>query len=139
MKSFSRMINKLILVREIDFADLRLGQMLATFQRNILQHCCMMLRQVLDALAKRTQHCRCLCAPCPWRSTSGPSACPKILANASLNFSYKIKMYRTCFVYNKAFRIFSKILRDRRNKLVSFITCKQCSTFQQKGYLMLRW
>ena len=28
----------------------------ATFQRNILRHCCMMLRQLLTGLAKRTQH-----------------------------------------------------------------------------------
>ena len=27
-----------------------------TFQRNILQHCCMILRHVLNGLAKRTQH-----------------------------------------------------------------------------------
>ena len=32
------------------------GQTLATFQRNILQHCCMMLRHVLNGLVKRTQH-----------------------------------------------------------------------------------
>ena len=36
--------------------SLRPGQTLATFQRNILQHCCMMLRQLLNELAKRTQH-----------------------------------------------------------------------------------
>ena len=35
---------------------LRPGQTLATFQRNILQYCCMMLRHVLNGLAKRTQH-----------------------------------------------------------------------------------
>ena len=35
---------------------LRPGQTLATFQRNILQHCCMMLRHVLNGLAKRSQH-----------------------------------------------------------------------------------
>ena len=34
----------------------RPDQTLATFQRNILQHCCMMLRQLLNGLAKRTQH-----------------------------------------------------------------------------------
>ena len=32
------------------------GQTLATFQRNILQHCCMMLRHVLNGVVKRTQH-----------------------------------------------------------------------------------
>ena len=51
---------------------LRPGQTLATFQRNILQHCCMMLLQLLNGLAKRTQHfnatCRCLCAPGLWRT-----------------------------------------------------------------------
>ena len=35
---------------------LRPGQTLATFQRNILQHCCMMLRQLSNRLAKCTQH-----------------------------------------------------------------------------------
>ena len=35
---------------------LRPGQTLVTFQRNILQHCCMMLRHVLNGVAKRTQH-----------------------------------------------------------------------------------
>ena len=35
---------------------LRPGQTLATFQRNTLQHCCMMLRKLLNGLAKRTQH-----------------------------------------------------------------------------------
>ena len=39
-----------------DAKRLRPGQTLATFQHNILQHCCMMLRQLLNGLAKRTQH-----------------------------------------------------------------------------------
>ena len=32
------------------------GQTIATFQRNISQHCCIMLRHVAEGLAKRTQH-----------------------------------------------------------------------------------
>ena len=58
---------------------LRPGQTIATFQRNILQHCCMMLRQVMIGLAKRNilnifnATCQCLCASGPWRATSGPS------------------------------------------------------------------
>ena len=43
---------------------LRPGQTLATFQRKILQRFCMMLRHLLNGLAKRSQHfnatCRCL-------------------------------------------------------------------------------
>ena len=58
---------------------LRPGQTLVTFQRNILQHCCMMLRHVLNGVAKRTQHFHHFqrnmpMFMCPWRATSGPSA-----------------------------------------------------------------
>ena len=41
--------------------NLRPGQTLATFQRNILQHCCVMLRHELNGVAKRTQHFQQFC------------------------------------------------------------------------------
>ena len=45
-----------MLYTSVILAPLRPGQTLATFQSNILQHCCMMLRHVLNGPAKRTQH-----------------------------------------------------------------------------------
>ena len=54
----------------------RPGQTFATFQRNILQHCCMMLPQVLNEPARRTQHFQrnMWMLMCSWQATSGPSA-----------------------------------------------------------------
>ena len=43
------------LVMQCQGIGLRPGQTLATFQRNVLQHCCMMLRHVLNGVAKCTQ------------------------------------------------------------------------------------
>ena len=40
----------------LNLLSLRPSQTLATFQRNILQHCCMMLQHVLNEVVKRTQH-----------------------------------------------------------------------------------
>ena len=60
---------------------LRPGQTLATFQRNIVQHCCLMMRHLLNGLAKRTQHFKqfrsnmwMLMCPGLWHTTNGPSA-----------------------------------------------------------------
>ena len=53
---FSRLMHALRAYCHRVLTLLRPGQTLATFQRNILKHCCMMLRHVLNGVAKRTQH-----------------------------------------------------------------------------------
>ena len=73
---------------------LRPGQTLATFQRNILQYCCMMLRHVLNGLAKRTQHI----------ATGWPNVrnmlCPTMLQDVALKSCERLPgLYPACLFF----------------------------------------
>ena len=88
---------------------LRPGQTLATFQSNILQHCCMMLRHVLKRLAKRTQHFQhfqrkiwILCAPGPWHATSGPSA-HALVQQCCVNVAKRVQHHTTSEMLREKF------------------------------------
>ena len=69
----------------------------------------MMLRHVLNGLAKRTQHfqrniCGCLCDPEPWYATSGPST-HALVQQCCVNVTKQIQHHTTCkMLYEKFHR-----------------------------------